>query len=488
MIPVFKKDVAILLLLFVISSLIRLKINFSTEYFPGNNGAFYLLLNRDLLENGYLNFRDFPLLFYLQSFFAFILIKMNLLSLNQAIDFVSRTFDSFVPTLAVIPAYLLSKKIIKDNKFQSLVIASIAIFHFSFFSLISDFQKNSLGVLWLFWLIYFLLKINEKFNYKNLRYAILFFVLTGLTHFGCFGVAILIVFINLIIVGLTELSTKSVYNLLIAMFLLFIFSFGLVYLINPFRFYSLIKVIKNIFCEPVIFNIVYKEPIISPIDMLGIFLVNLLSITSLIVLFKENKIQNKNYFFTICFSALIISSPFLNYEFAQRVYFISYITIIPMFAFLFNNTKERLFKKLVVYLSLFIIISSGILNFYKPVYSNMNKQLYADLINIKNKFLFNDKSIIISRHGLEYWLMWILRVDAIRKDEVTKDYWKWYDDIYIIRQKKFIPPFGAAGIFGLPFKDPPIIENTKPIYSSNYFDFYKISTKPKDYSIFKDKP
>ncbi len=487
MVSLLKKDVSILFLLFVVSSIIRFKINFSTEFIPGNNGAFYLLLNRDILENGNLHYRDFPLLFYLQSFFAFILIKINLLNLNQAVDFVSRTFDSFVPTLAVIPAYLLSKKIIGNEKSSSIIFSLIAIFHFSFFNLISDFQKNSLGILWLFWLIYFLFKTNDLYNFKNLGYTILFFVLTGLTHFGCFGVAILIVGINLLVVGLAKLSTKYIYKFLTAAFFLIIFSFGLVYLINPFRFYSLIGIIKNTINEPIIVMLVQKKPIVSSLEILGIILINVLAVTSMVILIRNKKDQNKNYFLTICIAALFLSSPLLNYEIAQRLYFISYITLIPLSAFVYKNANTQMIKTIILYLSLVIIFFSSVLNFNKPVYSNMNAQLYTDLNSIKSKISFNKKSIIISRHGLDYWLMWILRVDAIRKEEVTEDYWKWYDDIYIIRQKKFKPPFGPAGIFGLPFKDPPIIENTKPIYSSNYFDLYKVLTKPNDYSIFKDR-
>ncbi len=487
MVSIFKKEVPLLIFLFLISSLIRFKINFSTEYFPGNNGAYYLLLNKDLLETGTFHYRDFPLLFYLQSFFAFILIKINLLNFNQAIDLVSRTFDSFVPTLSIIPAYLLSKKIIKDNKFQSLVIASIAIFHFSFFTLISDFQKNSLGILWLFWLMYFLFKINEKFSYKNLGYTFLFFVLVGLTHFGCFGVAILIVMINLLFIGLTKLTTKKIYKFLIVTFLLVIFSFCLVYLINPFRLYSLIEIIEKSFSKPIILMIIKNEPILPSNEILEITLTNIFSIAVLILLTKEKNIQNRNYFFTISIAALIIASPFLNYKIAQRLYFISYITIIPLFSFLIKYAKVRLTKNLVVYFSLVIILSSGILNIYRPVFSNMNKQLYADLINMKSKVSFNDKSIIISRHGLEYWLMWILKVNAIRKDEVTEDYRRWYKDIYIIRQKKLKPPFGPAGINGLPFQEPSITKNTKLIFTSDYFDLYKVLSMPKDFSTFKER-
>ncbi|MCX7875114.1 MAG: hypothetical protein N2321_02985 [Melioribacteraceae bacterium] len=481
------KNFFLLVLLYLISSLIRLKINFSTEYFPGNNGAFYLLLNRNLIESGDLVFRDFPLIFYIQSFFASLLIKFNLLNINQAIDYVSRVFDSFVPPLSIIPAFLITKKVIKSNGISVYLISGLSIFHFYFFVLISDFQKNSLGIFLLLWLLYFLIILNENFNHKNFLYVFLFFILNGLTHFGCFGVAIVLILIYTIINAYYKLSDKKYLKLFIISFLIIIFSFGLVYSIHSFRFYSMIEIIKNLFVNPVIIKIIEKEPVITQLDLFHILITNILSIFVFVLLIKNKDVALKNYLLTLAALTLLLSSPMINYEIAQRIYFISYIFIIPLIAFIYQTLNKNIYKRLIIFSIVVLIIISVNINYTKPVYSNMNKNLYKELITLKNNFQQDKRSLIISRHGLEFWLMWILRVDAIRSDEVNEKYWEWYDEIYILVQKKFKPPFGPSGSNNTNFPEPKIPENSTLIVSNDYYDFYKIISKPKDISIFKER-
>lgn len=481
----FKIDIPILLALYFISTLIRLKINFSTEFIGGNNGAYYLVLNRTLIENGTLVYKEFPLLFYLQSYIALIPIKLNLLNVYQSIDFVSRLFDSIVPPLSIIPAYLLVNKIIKQNELAKISVASLSILHFTFFELISDFQKNSLGLLWLFWLLYFLLKLNENVNKKNISGAIIFFVFTGLTHFGCFGVAIFIVVLNIVLKIFNNKSLLKLVKIFMIASLTIILSFAIVYLISPWRYESLIEIIKTIFNQPVNLKVINNEPVLSPLDLFQSFIVNILAGLSLFVIIKKKKVEHRNYILLMIIVSFALSSPLLNLEIAQRLYFISFITMIPLTAFVYEHFDTLVQKRVVIVSVLALIFFSASLNITRPVYSNMNRKIYDKVLELRSYISMEKRTLIVARHGLEYWLKWILKNDTIREEDLTKIYWQWYKNIYFVRQKKDKPPFGPAGIFGKQFSEPAIPENSELIFSNDYFDLYKSNTLPIDFSIFK---
>lgn len=476
----FNKEVFSLLSLYIISALIRLKINFSTEFIGGNNGAYYLLLNRTLIENGTLVYKEFPLLFYLQSYIALIPIKLNLLNVSQSIDFVSRVFDSIVPPLSIFPAYLLVNKIIKQNILAKISVASLSVLHFTFFILISDFQKNSLGLLWLFWLLYFLLELNNNINKKNISGAIIFFVLIGLTHFGCFGVAVSIVVLNIIIKILDNKSPLKLVKIFLIASLTITLSFAIVYLISPWRYESLIEIIKTIFNKPIILKVLNKEPVLSPLDLFQIFVVNTLAVISLLVIIKKKNVEHKNYLLLMIIVSFVLSSPLLNFEIAQRLYFISLITMIPLIAFLYEQIDSLVLKKVAIVLVLALIFFSVLFNVTRPVYSNMNKKIYDKVLDLRSHIPMEKRTLIVARHGLEYWLKWILRNDTIREEDLTSIYWRWYKNIYFVHQKKDKPPFGPVGIFGKQFSEPAILENSKLVYSNDYFDLYKSNTLPID--------
>lgn len=483
------KEYLVLAIVFFISVAVRLKINFSTEYIPGCNGAFYLLLVRSIIETGSLIYKEFPLIFYMQAWIALVPIKLGLLNINTAIDLTSRLFDSIVPSLSIIPAYLIVKEILPEKKKTVLLISSLAVLHFTFFSLVSDFQKNALSILWLFWLLYFLLKCNKEINAKNIIGTIAFFVLTGLTHFGCFGVAILMVMVNVIIVYLKNVSISKIIVALLAAIVVFALSFSFMYWVSKWRAQSFLDIIFKLFSEPIIFMILRKEPVLSPYDLFHMLLVNIISVVSLVLLIKNNKFyenRNKSFVITTAVVSLVLSSPFISYDFSQRLLFISYITIIPLLAFIYY--KSNIILRRVISIAITILIAiSVLLSVMRPVYSNMNAGLYASLEKMK-KYVPNEKrTLLVARHGMEFWSSWVLRNEWSREIALEPGYFNWYTKVFFIRQKKNIPPFGPSGIFGVPFKEPSLPEDFKLIYSDENFGLYLIQKTPKDFSIFKER-
>lgn len=486
-----KHEKMLLFVVFLVSVAVRLKINYSTEYIGGGNGAYYLVLVRNLLEKGSLVYGEFPLLFWLEAAIAYIPIKLGLMNMNAAIDFSSRMFDSIIPALSILPAYLLTKKLLGDkaNHPQTIIIASASVLYTAFFTLVSDFQKNALGLLWLFSLLYWLLKVHENKSLKSICFAVLFLFLTAVTHYGCIAVAIVIVAVDLLLRYVLKFSWKKMATGFSAIIIVNILIYVVVYLVSPWRAESLLEAPLKLFENPILFFILKKEPVISPIDLITIILINSIALISLykfILKFKSLNQKHRGFVLTMILTSLFLSSPFLGLEVAQRLYFISYVVALPLLAFIYIDLNSDYFRKVMIGILSLVLLVSTLLSFARPNYSNMNRTLYAEMTKLKNA-LPEEKTLIVARHGLEFWSSWIFRNMAVRQEELGESYWRWYNKVYFLIQKKDKSPFGPAGLFGKPFPEPTIPEKSKRVFENEYFAIYKCKEPPKDFSIFNKR-
>lgn len=477
---------------FLISLLIRLNINFSTEFFPGGNGAYYLVAVRNILESGSAGYSDFPLVFSLESALAYVIINLGLMDTNSAVDFSCRIFDSTVPVLSIIPAYLIVKNILGSEVklLPKLIIASVSVLYIYFFTMVSDFQKNALGLLWLNWLLYWLLRTHESKSKKNIVWAALFFFLTAITHYGCTGIAIAIITVSIIIQFTLKFSWKRLLIASAVSAVVVCFALLFIYLLYPIRYQALINIPFNIFDQPVLYYILKKEPVISHVDLIAVFLINAGGLFSAVQYWRNYNIINephRAYILTMILLSLFLASPFLSLEYAQRLYFISYISTISLLAFCYFTIKTPVRKKYFLTIISFVLAASILLSAGRRNYSNMNNLLYNEMMKMKSVLPQDERSLIVARHGFEFWSTWIFRNMAVRQETLSAVYWRWYDRVYFIVQKKAVSPFGPAGIFGKPFPEPAIPEKSELIYSSVYFDLYKSSEAPKDFSIFNEK-
>ena len=87
---------------------VRASIQFGTSLMPGMNGAYYLVQVRAVIEEGHLAEHDMPLIFWLQAGLARLVQALSTLTLDSSIVLASKLFDSIVPALAAIPAFLMA--------------------------------------------------------------------------------------------------------------------------------------------------------------------------------------------------------------------------------------------------------------------------------------------------------------------------------------------------------------------------------------------
>ncbi len=188
---------SVLTLLIVIAAAIaaRAWLLWSTSLVPGMNGGYYLVQTRALLDHGRLGIPDFPLTFMVQAVFAKLLQTVTGRGLEASILLSVKLADALLPPLAAIPVFLLGRDWCRRagrGVWPAVVAAAAVILGLPALSMVGDFQKNSLGLVWLAGLICALHAWMTRRTHRGALAALAMLALTGLTHIGVFGVALLL--------------------------------------------------------------------------------------------------------------------------------------------------------------------------------------------------------------------------------------------------------------------------------------------------------
>jgi len=165
----------------------------STSLIPGMNGGYYLIQSRALLEHGTLGIPDLPLTFLVQASFAKLLQLATVRSSEDCIFLSVRLCDAALPPLAAVPVFLLGRTWCARagrGVWPAVAAAALVALGMPALSMVGDFEKNSLGMVWLAALVVALHGWMARRSRGRAAAVVAFLGLCGLTHIGVFGAAL----------------------------------------------------------------------------------------------------------------------------------------------------------------------------------------------------------------------------------------------------------------------------------------------------------
>jgi len=464
------------LIITLLAIVLRLFISFSTDLFFGTNGGYYPLQVRCVLNTGLLGFNDVPLYFYFCAFIIKFISLFGHAATNETIILVIKVIDCIALPLLVIPLFkMLSNKETKIPFFSEIAIVLFAVFSFSPFAMLGDIQKNAFAIPFLFMFMYLFERFLRTGEKRNLLFALLTLFLTALAHFGVFtfGIAFLIVSLSVVY------RKKAIIPSVIA----FLVGFAVILLFDSTRAYRLLTFWNIFFVE----RSMFQAPNLLPL------LVNCVVSYSLAIFgfFQYRKFKNQTDIVTqylvliLSIYILIFAFPLYKSDYVQRF---SILLFIPQILLIVNLIRMN--TKLALPFSIPMILLTAYFTFgylkdpKKPCIDNFE---FQDLKNIKSYISENkDSTIIIAKHGLEFWTAWALNVKVGNERAMNQLDTSKYKNIIILQQKNELrerPPKRPP--FPLPFHKPPIQKNGQPpmelripenftlIYSSQYFNAYR---------------
>jgi thiol-disulfide isomerase/thioredoxin len=192
---------------------VRFLINFSTPYPPSTDAAYYPMQALFWLAHGRLMYDDLPLLFWMNIALTWLLSGLGH-SLDAAALLASRILDCILQPLAAVPimiaGYVWSegrRRGIAGSVIAALLVtASPAILR-----LLSEFQKNSLGLVWMAAAIWMCRSAMVSSDRKRWMALVVLVALSALTHIGSFGLTAMAVGIPLLLWSWLEKQTDRLF-------------------------------------------------------------------------------------------------------------------------------------------------------------------------------------------------------------------------------------------------------------------------------------
>ncbi|MEI7831469.1 MAG: hypothetical protein WCI31_16940, partial [Prolixibacteraceae bacterium] len=215
------------ILITLIAIAVRLYISFSHDLILGVDGGYYPVQVRNILNTGFLGFKDVPLYFY---FCASIVKGISFLGFtvtDDTIIYVIKIVDCSALPLLAIPLYKLVTRKEQPVSFPAaLAILSFAILSFTPFVILGDLQKNAFAIPLAFIFILFCEDYLINPVRRNLIAVAISLAIIALTHFGVFVFSLAILIIALFIIHRKKAILPSIIIFFVGFGLIALFDFN----------------------------------------------------------------------------------------------------------------------------------------------------------------------------------------------------------------------------------------------------------------------
>ncbi|MFH1537555.1 MAG: hypothetical protein ABIH66_01255 [bacterium] len=214
---------------------------------------------------------------------------------------------------------------------------------------------------------------------------------------------------------------------------------------------------------------------LAPPDFLNIFISVSLVIIGAIALKRSSGILTPYQKAVIISSVVCLTAfsfPLLDGDYFGRFGLFLFVPQILLIIQIAPVISVRQLKTIGIFLLLFTLLS--ILGFMGRPKPTVIDQTEFENLKELNYVIENDKeTIIIAKHGLEWWTAWALHTKVGQEKAIDKTLFEKYKNVIFLIQ---INGFGNDSK-KMPFHEPSIPPNAELIYSSDYFKAFQLREK-----------
>lgn len=315
---------------------VRALVQFGTSLMPGMNGAYYLVQVRAVIEKGCLAEHDMPLIFWLHAGLARLVQAVSRLTLESSIVLASKLFDSIVPVLAAIPAFLLA---------------------------IGGGAVSAAGLLSV------LMVLGDS---------------ARITRLVTFLAAPLSLFRSSSIGGSMRASIW-------------------LHLQDPQTF-----ILSLVLSLAAVAVLIWRRHDVQPWE-------RALVVASAVL-------------------ALFLSSPFLNQDMASRFQLMAFAPAVILVAFLAARSGNLTLRSVLIIGTIAVVLATVPATVQSPNRPSIEEASYTELASLQTSITDPSHTLIIARHGLEWWAAWALHTDVAQPTAVTDTDWTTYASVLYLQE------------------------------------------------------
>lgn len=490
----------------------RAWLQFGTPLAPGMNGAYYFVQARALLENGRLGIPDLPLTFWLQAGLARVVAALTGWTQDDAIVFAVKLADSVLPPLAALPVAWLgarwqrqsslpargraatpfavenSRRGTESAPYQKggpsfvavLVPAAIVCATAAPLSMVGDFQKNSLALVWLAATAWTAHRFLTESDLRRAAAVVACLALLGLTHVGVLGAAL--VFLGVLAVAATATAAPGTRKHILLVAVVGSGALGaaaaVTYRYDPARMQRLWRA----FAEPS--SVVGhtgdprgafgsgRPPMGPPpgfarddlpadagkldrrgppagfgppggpapgvmrvaprVLFIGVGLGGLA-----LALWRRRQLPAADFAIAVAAatSAAALGGGFFDEQKSQRLTLIAVVPAAIAASFLFAQVRRALPRVSIGWIVFIGAATSGALFAARGGRQIITVAQREELRSLAPLITSPERTLIVAHHGLEWWTAWTLRTHIAQPTAVSREDWQRYEHVYYLAEK-----------------------------------------------------
>jgi hypothetical protein len=464
-----------------------------------NHTYYYFVQVRGLLEQGSLPYGDMPLLFHLYALVARGLMAVGMES-EAAIVASTRLVMCLVPALIALPVYGIVRLINGSERVRAaqwVLIGASAFLPLSLSYLPEFLQKNMFGLLLLMTLLFFTLRILNRFSWRDVMVSVALMLAIVLSHFG--SVAAMMLYA--VALALAYLIVQGAPGRALAAGLLLAVSGGaaltLIYVLDAQRFGRVLRYLGDSTQGSLVAALFSGDQRLSSVlASLGAILVFYALIFGAYRIYLRyrsdlSKADRTFWLASIFFSALVVL-PFVEQGLMGRLAMFIRVPLLVVFIYVENYgiSRPRLRAAFVALLA-FATIMLAFGEVMSSRFTNANHEaIYADLRALEEVQPLGANDLVITQTGAEHICNWFYGVKAGVITSLTLEDFDRYDNVFVLNPIQ--GPRRPGGLEGrtaeseadryrFMFRNIPRPSGVEALFVSGNVEFFRLDEPPEEW-------
>lgn len=403
----------------VVALLARAQASLVPDFVAGDDGAYYLVQVRAILREGRLALPDFPLLFYAQAAIAGILSPF--VDQRAAIVAAVRWTDTIVPVVLAVPVYLFVRAFRRGGTGSTgpvlaMVFAGlVATVSGNSLLMAGGTIKNAAALPFSLLFVFHLYRTYGDGGRRSAAPAVAFLLVSSLTHVSALALngtlATLFVAAALAAPAVRARVLRPALMLLAALASVV----GVILAIDPDHAWRLLGVLAHPgrFIEGSLLTLWLQGaphlPVEEVVTSEEVWLGNGLGLLGLYALWRHRADTDgatRAILWATTLTTLFFSSPLLAPDLLKRLALVAYVPGLVPLAFLLCRDASAV---AVVAPMTALVVLAGALAVKTNQVTALVRPAYEELVRLKTA-LPPGRSIVITRHGLAWWMVWTMDV------------------------------------------------------------------------------